>query len=98
MRSHPKERQGLKGLCLFWLRPGRLKVTGPSVWKYILYVSVSIVMVFVIGKFFFNIASERTGSIRSKQVAIELYKHYSLRLDEISKKHADEMISAKEVN
>jgi hypothetical protein len=98
VRSHPKERQGLKRLCFFWLQPGSFKVTGTSVWKYILYVSVSIVMVIMIGKFVFNIASERTESIRSKQVAIELYKHYLLRLDEISKEHADELKSVKEVN
>ncbi|MGD8766017.1 MAG: hypothetical protein PVG87_27165, partial [Desulfobacteraceae bacterium] len=98
LRSHPKQRQGLKRLCLCWLRPYSFKGTGPSVWEYILYVSVSIVMVIVIGKFVFNIAEQRTGSIRAKQAAVEVYKQYSLRLDEISKKHADELKSVKEVN
>jgi hypothetical protein len=55
-------------------------------------------MVIVIGKFVFNIAEQRTGSIRAKQAAVEVYKQYSLRLDEISKKHADELKSVKEVN
>ena len=98
VRSHPQERQGLKRLCLSWLRPGDFEATGPSIWEYILYVSVSIVMVIMIGRFVFSIATERTGSIRAKQAAIELYKQYSLRLDEISKKHADELKSVKKVN
>ena len=98
VRSHPKERQGPKRFCPSWLRPDSFKVTGPSVWEYILYVSVSIVMVIMIGKFVFNITAERTGPIRAKQAAIEVYKQYSLRLDEISKKHSDELKSGKEVN
>jgi len=55
-------------------------------------------MVIMIGKFVFNIAAERPESIRAKQAAIELYKQYSLKLDEISKKHADDLKSVKEVN
>ena len=92
VRSHSKKRQSLKRLCLFGLRPvgSQIKLKGPSIWEYILYVSISIALIIAAGKYIMNLVPERAGLVKTKKTAIETYKQYSQRLDAISKKYANE--------
>jgi hypothetical protein len=88
--SRSKKRQSLNRLCLFGLRPVGSQVKGPSIWEYILYVSISIALIIAAGKYIMDLAPERSGLVKTKKTAIETYQHYSQRLDAISKKYASE--------
>ena len=79
VRSHSKKRQSQKWLCLFGLQPGGSQVRNPSIWEFIFYVSISIVLVFAAGKYILNSAQERAGVVRTKKTAIESYNQFSQR-------------------
>ena len=70
----------------------------PSIWEFIFYVSISIVLVFAAGKYILNSAQERAGVVRTKKTAIESYNQFSQRLDAISKKYANDLEAVKEAN
>jgi hypothetical protein len=98
MRSHSKKGQSLLRLCLFGFRPGGLEQKSTTIWEYILYVLISLMMIIAICKFIFNLTPERTKSAKARKTAIESFEQYSQRLDAISKKYADELKSLKKVN
>ena len=73
-------------------------VTNPSFWGYIIYVSISIMLIITIGKIVLNLAPERSEFAATEKVANESYRQYSHRLDTISKTYAKEIESMKKGN
>jgi hypothetical protein len=67
-----------------------------SVWRYMIYVSLSIVLIIGVSNFVFNLVTERSGFIETEKVANETYKKYSQRLDTISEMYAKEIEATKE--
>ena len=98
MRSLPKIRQSLKRLCRFGLRPGVSQVKGPGIWNCIIYISRAFTLIIAAGKYIFDSAPERARIAKTKKTAMESYRQYSQKLDAISKKYANELNKAKEVN
>ncbi len=70
--------------------------TSPGVWDYIIYISLSIVLIIAAGKFVFKLVPKRSEFARTEQVALKKYRQYSQRLDAISQKYAKEMESLKD--
>ena len=67
-----------------------------SVWRYMIYVSLSIVLIIAVSNFVFNLVTERSRFIETEKVANETYKKYSQRLDTISEMYAKEIEATKE--
>ena len=67
----------------------------PSVWNYIIGVSVSIVMIITISQFVFDLVPERSEFIETEKVANETYKEFSQQLEAISEKSAKELEALK---
>ena len=70
----------------------------PSVWEYMIYVSVAIVVIIAVSIFVFDLFPERSEYFETENVAIETYKSYSQRLNAISEKYAKEMETIEKVN
>jgi hypothetical protein len=70
----------------------------PSVWEYMIYVSLAIVVVIAVSISVFDLFSERLEYFETENVAIETYKSYSQRLNAISEKYAKEMETIEKVN
>ena len=66
-----------------------------SVWEYMIYVSLSIVLIIVVGKIVLNLEPERSEYFEIEKVANETYKQYSQRLDLISRNYAKELETIK---
>ncbi len=69
-----------------------------SVWEYMIYVSLSIVLIIVVGKIVLNLVPERSENFEIEKVANETYKQYSQRLDLISRNYAKELETIKKEN
>jgi hypothetical protein len=69
-----------------------------SVWEYMIYVSLSIVLIIVVGKIVLNLGPERSEYFEIEKVANETYKQYSQRLDLISRNYAKELEKIKKEN
>ena len=67
----------------------------PSIWSYIISVSVSIVLIIGISQFVFNLVPERSEFVETEKVADETYKKFSQRLEAMSKVSAKEMEATK---
>jgi len=63
----------------------------PSGWEFMIYVSLSIVLMIVAGKTLLNLLPERSEFSEMEKVANERFNQYSERLDAISKKYAEEL-------
>ena len=74
------------------------EAAGPSIWKYTIYVLLSIVMIIAVSKFAFNSAPRKSKLVRTERVATKAYEQYTKKLDAISKKYARELEAKKEVN
>lgn len=72
------------------------KITIPSIWSYIISVLVSIVLIIVMTRFFFNLVLERSEIFETQKVANETLKNYSQRLEAISEKFEKEIEATKE--
>ena len=70
----------------------------PSVWEYMVYVSLVILVVIAVSISVFDLFPERSEYFETKNVAVEAYKSYSQRLNEISQKYAKEMETLEKVN
>ena len=66
-----------------------------SLWEYLIYVSLSIVLIIVAGKIVLNLVPERPEFVETEKVANETYKQYSLKLDTISSRYAKELQAIK---
>ena len=69
-----------------------------SVWEYMIYASLAIVVVIAVSISVFDLFSERSEYFETENVAIETYKSYSQRLNAISEKYAKEMETIEKVN
>jgi hypothetical protein len=63
----------------------------PSVFIYIISVTVSIALIIGISQFAFSLVPERSEFIKTERVADETYKEFSHRLETISEKSAKEI-------
>ena len=72
--------------------------TNPSFWEYSIFVSLSIVLIVLIGNFVFSLVPERSEFVGAEKVADETYKLYSHRLDLISKKYEKELEAVEKDN
>ena len=70
----------------------------PSLWEYMICVSLAIVVVIVVSISVFDLFPERSEYFEPENVAIETYKSYSQRLNAISEKYAKEMETIEKVN
>ncbi len=70
---------------------GGFEVTTPSIWKYTVYVLLSLVIIIAVGKFAFNSAAPKSNLVRTEKAAIKVYQQYTQELDAISKKYASEL-------
>jgi hypothetical protein len=66
--------------------------------KYVIFVSLSIVLIFAIGKFAFNSTSRQSKRARTQQVAMKAYQQYTQKLDIISRRYAQELEATEEIN
>ena len=71
------------------------EIANPSVWSYIISVSVSIVLITGISKFALNLVPERTEFVGTEKVANETYKKFSQRLETIKKESVKDMEATK---
>ena len=69
-----------------------------SVWEYMIYVSLAIVVIFAVSISVFDLFPERSGYFETENVANETYKIYSQRLNAVSEKYAKEMETIEKVN
>lgn len=69
-----------------------------SVWEYMIYVFLSIVLIIMVGKIVLNLEPERSEYFEIEKVANETYKQYSQRLDLISRNYAKELETIKKEN
>ena len=72
------------------------EATNPGIWKYMIFVLLSIVLIVAVSNFVFNLVPERSEFIGTEKVANETFKKYSQRLEAISQKFANEIRAAKE--
>jgi hypothetical protein len=72
------------------------EATSLRVWRYMIYVSLSIVLIIGVSNFVFNLVIERSEFTETEKVANETYKKYSQRLDTISEMYAKEIEATKE--
>ena len=70
------------------------EIASPSIWSYIISVSVSIVLIISICRFVFNLVPERVDLFETEKVANEAYKKYSYQLEALSEKSAKEIKAA----
>lgn len=63
----------------------------PSVWLYIISVSLSILLIVALSNFVFNLVPERSEFLGTEIVANETFKKYSQRLEAITEKYAKEI-------
>ena len=68
-------------------------VKEPSIWIYIISVSLSIVLIITISRSVFNLVPERSDFVETETVANEAYKKYSHQLDALSEKSAKEIVA-----
>jgi len=69
---------------------GGFENTTPGIWKYTIYVLLSLVIVIAVGKFAFNSAGQKSKFGRSEKAALKVYQQYTQELDAISRKYAGE--------
>jgi hypothetical protein len=53
---------------------GGFENTTPSIWKYTIYVLLSLVIVIAVGKFAFNSAAPKSNLVRSEKTALKAYQ------------------------
>ena len=70
----------------------------PNVWDHNIFVSLSIVLIIAVSIFVFDLFSQRSEYFETENVAIETYKSYSQRLNDISEKYAKELEITEKVN
>ena len=66
------------------------EIANPSIWNYIIGVSVSMALIIGISYFVFNLVPERSDLVETKKMADEAYKKFSQRLEAIKKESAKE--------
>jgi len=71
------------------------EIANPSIWNYIIGVSVSMALIIGISQFVFNLVPERSELVGTEEVADEIYKKFSQRLEAIKKESAKEMEATK---
>jgi hypothetical protein len=71
-------------------RDVEFKAASPRIWDYIIYVSISIILIIVVAKFAFNLAPKKSKLVRTEKAAIKAYEQYTQKLDAISKKYSKE--------
>ena len=69
---------------------GGFENTTPGIWKYTIYVLLSLVIVIAVGRFVFNSAAPKSNLVRTEKTALKVYQQYTQELDAISKKDAKE--------
>jgi hypothetical protein len=69
---------------------GGLGDTTPGIWKYTIYVLLSLVIVIAVGRFAFNSAAPKSNLVRTEKTALQVYQQYTQELDAISRKYARE--------
>ena len=62
--------------------------TTPGIWKYTIYVLLSLVIVIALGKFAFNSTAPKSKFGGSQKAALKVYQQYTQELDAISRKYA----------
>ena len=70
----------------------------PSVWKYMIYVSLAIVIIMRVSISVFNLFPERSEYFEGENTANQTYKIYSQRLNAISEKFAKELETTEKVD
>jgi uncharacterized protein YpmS len=70
----------------------------PSIWEYMIYVSLAIVVVIAVSISVFDLFPERSEYFETENAANQTYKSYSQRLNAISEKYAKEMETIEKVN
>jgi len=71
------------------------EIANPSIWNYIIGVSVSMALIIGISQFVFDLVPERSEFIETEKVANDTYKKYTQRLEAIKKESAKEMEATK---
>ena len=74
------------------------ETAGTSIWKYTIYVLLSIVVIIAVSKFAFNSAPRKSKLVRTERVATRAYEHYTQKLNAISNKYANELEAKKELD
>ena len=62
----------------------------PGIWKYTIYVLLSLVIVITVGKFVFSSDARKSNLVRTEKAALKVYQQYTQELDAISRKYAVE--------
>ncbi len=71
------------------------EIANPSIWNYVIGVSVSMALIIGISQFVFDLVPERSEFVETEKVADETYKKFSQRLEAISKESVKEMEATK---